>query len=108
MGIGLSVFLVAIGAILRFAVHASVNRISIHSVGVILMIAGAVGLVVTLTIFAPRRRITGVADRTVTDPAVIGSQVVITERLTPGQLPPSTDRAQLNAVRPPAATQRRH
>ncbi len=56
MGIGASVFLLAVGAILTFAVHASVSGIAIHTVGVILMIAGALGLIVTLTIFAPRRR----------------------------------------------------
>jgi len=56
MGIGVAVFLIAIGAILTFAVHASVTGISIVVVGVILMIAGGIGLLVTLTIFAPRRR----------------------------------------------------
>ncbi len=56
VGIGASVFLIAVGAILTFAVHASVSGIAIHTVGVILMIAGALGLIVTLTIFAPRRR----------------------------------------------------
>jgi len=56
VGIGASVFLIALGAILTFAVHASVSGIAIHTVGVILMIAGALGLIVTLTIFAPRRR----------------------------------------------------
>lgn len=56
MGIGPSVFLIAVGAILLFAVHATVSGIAIHTVGVILMIAGAIGLVVTMTIFAPRRR----------------------------------------------------
>jgi len=56
MGIGVSVFLIAIGAILTFAVHATLSGISIQTVGIILMIAGAIGLLVTLTIFAPRRR----------------------------------------------------
>jgi hypothetical protein len=56
MGIGVSVFLIAVGAILAFAVHASVNGIDVQTVGVILMIAGGIGLVVSLAIFAPRRR----------------------------------------------------
>ena len=59
MGIGVAVFLIAAGAILTFAVHATLSGISIQTVGVILMIAGALGLVVTLTIFAPRRQATG-------------------------------------------------
>lgn len=56
MGIGVAVFLIAIGAILTFAVHAAVSGISIPVVGIILMVAGAIGLIVTLTVFAPRRR----------------------------------------------------
>jgi hypothetical protein len=47
-GIGTSVFLLAIGAILAFAVNASISGISLTAVGVILMIAGAIGLVVSL------------------------------------------------------------
>ncbi|MDQ1487315.1 MAG: hypothetical protein QOJ62_3008 [Actinomycetota bacterium] len=67
MGIGVSVFLIAVGAILTFAVHATVTGVGLHTVGIILMIAGAIGLLVTLTIFAPRRRATIVDDR-VADP----------------------------------------
>ena len=55
MGIGVSVFLLAVGAVLAFAVHATVAGLDIHVVGWILMAAGAVGLIMTATIFAPRR-----------------------------------------------------
>jgi hypothetical protein len=48
MGIGTSVFLLAVGALLAFAVSADVSGISLSAVGVILMIAGVVGLVVAL------------------------------------------------------------
>jgi len=66
MGIGVSIFLIALGAILTFAVHASVSGVSIQTIGVILMIAGALGLIVTLMIFAPRRR-AGVVEERVYD-----------------------------------------
>lgn len=56
MGIGASVFLIAVGAILAFAVNATVSGISIHTIGYILMIVGAIGLLTSLLIFAPRRR----------------------------------------------------
>jgi len=56
MGIGVSIFLMAVGAILAFAVHATVSGISIQMVGAILIIAGLVGLLTTLFIFGPRRR----------------------------------------------------
>lgn len=63
MGIGVAVFLIAVGAILTFAVHATVSGISIQTVGIILMVVGAIGLVVSLAIFAPRRRSSVIEDR---------------------------------------------
>lgn len=55
MTIGASIFLIAVGAILKFAVTTSVAGISIQTVGVILMIAGAVGLLIGLFLIANRR-----------------------------------------------------
>jgi uncharacterized membrane protein len=81
MGIGLSVFLIAVGAILTFAVHATVSGLGIQAVGIILMIAGALGLVVTMTIFAPRRRATVVEDRTVTTDPLVAERPVTRERI---------------------------
>jgi Domain of unknown function (DUF6458) len=43
MGIGVSIFLVAVGAILAFAVSADVSGVDIHTIGWILMIVGIVG-----------------------------------------------------------------
>jgi hypothetical protein len=48
MGIGTSIFLMAVGAILRFAVTVTTNGINLHTVGVILMIVGALGLLLSL------------------------------------------------------------
>ncbi|MCU1377745.1 MAG: hypothetical protein JWN29_728 [Acidimicrobiales bacterium] len=48
MGIGTSIFLMAVGAILRFAVTVTTNGINLHTVGVILMIVGALGLLFSL------------------------------------------------------------
>jgi hypothetical protein len=44
MGIGVSIFLLALGAILAFAVDVQANGIDINTVGVILMVVGAIGL----------------------------------------------------------------
>ena len=64
MGIGTSLFLIAVGAILKFAVDATVSGIEIATVGVILMIVGVVGLLISLFFLSSARR--GVAtDRTV-------------------------------------------
>jgi hypothetical protein len=48
MGIGTSLFLVAVGAILDFAVTAHARGFNINTVGVILMIVGIAGLVISL------------------------------------------------------------
>jgi hypothetical protein len=52
MTIGSSVFLIALGAILRYAVTLTVAGVNVQMVGLILMIAGAIGLVVGLFMFA--------------------------------------------------------
>ncbi len=56
MGIGVSIFLIAVGAILAFAVNATFSGIDISTIGYILMIVGVIGLLTSLLIFGPRRR----------------------------------------------------
>jgi hypothetical protein len=78
MGIGASVFLIAVGAILTFALDVSVSGLDLSTVGVILMIAGAIGLAASLLIFrgpglGGRRTVvsdTFVEDDVVVDPGV--------------------------------------
>jgi hypothetical protein len=48
MGIGTSLFLIAVGAILDFAVTVQARGFNINTVGVILMIVGGIGLVISL------------------------------------------------------------
>jgi len=48
MGLGTSIFLIAVGAILNFAVNWQVRNVDLHMVGTILMIVGAIGLVFSL------------------------------------------------------------
>lgn len=50
MTIGFSLFLIAVGAILRFAVTATVVGIDLQTVGVILMIIGVIGFVIALAL----------------------------------------------------------
>jgi hypothetical protein len=59
MGIGAGLFLIALGAILTFAVEAEVSGIDISVVGVICMAIGAVGIILTMLFWrdnAPYRR----------------------------------------------------
>lgn len=51
MGIGASVFLIAIGAILTWAVNVTVSGLDLSTIGVILMVVGGIGLVTSLLIF---------------------------------------------------------
>lgn len=53
--IGSSLFLIAVGAILKFAVTASIGGIDLQTVGVILMIVGIVGLIVGVLLLMNRR-----------------------------------------------------
>jgi len=48
MGIGTSLFLVAVGAILYFAVNADIEGLDISTVGLILMVVGLIGLAISL------------------------------------------------------------
>jgi hypothetical protein len=48
MGIGVSLILIAVGAVLAFAVHASSSGFDIHTVGYILLAVGAIGILISL------------------------------------------------------------
>jgi uncharacterized membrane protein len=56
MRIGASLFLIALGAILKFAVTHRVNGVNVGTVGVVLMIVGIIGLLITLAMLSMRRR----------------------------------------------------
>lgn len=55
MTIGTSLLLIAIGAILKYAVTAHVEGVNLHTVGLILMIVGIVGLMIGLFLFGRGR-----------------------------------------------------
>ena len=56
MRIGSSLVLIAIGAILKFAVTTSVSGINLSTVGVVLMLVGGAGLVISLILATTSRR----------------------------------------------------
>jgi Domain of unknown function (DUF6458) len=63
--IGTSLLPIAVGAILRFAVHMSTKGFDLHTIGLILMIVGVIGLVLSLlwmTMWADRRRVSAHPD----------------------------------------------
>lgn len=48
MGIGTSIFLIAVGAILTYAVNVQAEGVNLDTVGVILMVVGAIGVLLSL------------------------------------------------------------
>ncbi|HEX2904988.1 MAG TPA: DUF6458 family protein [Jatrophihabitans sp.] len=56
MRIGASLLLIAVGAVLKFAVTKHVNGVDLGTIGVILMVVGVVGLLITLVLMSTRRR----------------------------------------------------
>ena len=70
MGMGTSVFLIAVGAVLAFAVNATVQGLNIVTVGWILMAVGALGVLLSIAYWdswggfgGPRRTRTTIVER---------------------------------------------
>jgi hypothetical protein len=55
MGIGFSIFLIAVGAIITFAVDVVVSGLNLNAVGIILMVVGGIGLVWSLVVATSAR-----------------------------------------------------
>jgi hypothetical protein len=70
MGLGVGIFLTAIGAILAFAVNADVSGVNIHTVGWILMIVGIAGVVLSMIFWSSWGGPGGLRRRTVVDDGV--------------------------------------
>lgn len=65
MTTGTSILLIALGAILKFAVTATVSGISLATVGTILIVVGVVGLLISMLWLMSRRRGAVVSERVV-------------------------------------------
>jgi hypothetical protein len=48
MGIGVSLLLIAAGAVMAFAVHVSGHGFNIHTIGIILLVVGAIGALLSM------------------------------------------------------------
>ena len=76
MGLGVSIFLIALVAILAFAVNVSVSGLELSTIGFILMVVGAIGLVASLIMFGP-----GVAGRrTVVEEGYVDDDPMVSRR----------------------------
>jgi hypothetical protein len=77
MRIGGSLFLIALGAVLKFAVTYQTSGVNLSTVGVILMVVGIIGLVLTLIMMSTRRRTDVVHERTAPGVATVDDPVVV-------------------------------
>jgi hypothetical protein len=89
VGIGASIFLIALGAVLAFAVNVSVSGIDLDAIGVILMIVGIVGLIASMLLlngggggwYGGGRRTTVVDDAYVdAEPPVVSRRRIVRRR----------------------------
>ncbi len=95
MAIGSGIFLIAVGAILAFALNESVEAVNLELVGYILMAVGVLGIVISLAVNAQNRKRTTVteqhvqADRPAAQPPA-GTSGSVTERREepPNSAPP--------------------
>jgi len=52
MGIGVGIFLIAVGAVLAFAIHVTTSGVDLHTIGIILMVVGGLGVLVSLVFWS--------------------------------------------------------
>ena len=95
MGISVSILLIAVGAILTWGVTAEAEGLDVNAIGVILMIVGLLGLVISMIFWSSwggfRRRaayVEGGPVRSTTDAAPRRTTVVEEEDVAPGPPPP--------------------
>lgn len=78
MTIGAGILLIAVGAILRFGISTvATHGFGIHTIGVILMVVGALGVVLWLLVWAPWA------------PRARSRRTVYREEIPPDEVPPT-------------------
>ena len=83
MGIGTSIFLIAVGAILTFAIDVDTSgAVNLDTVGIILMVVGVIGAILSMMFWSSwggrgySRRTTVVDDQPVTRTRVVEDEVI--------------------------------
>ena len=71
MGIGVSLILIAVGAVLAFAVHVTTSGFNVHTVGYTLLIVGAIGALLSLVFWSSWGGVGGGRRRTVVEDEVV-------------------------------------
>jgi hypothetical protein len=79
VGVGVSIFLIAVGAILTWAVNASVSGLEIQTIGVILMVVGGLGLVLSMLFWSSWGGFAGRTHTTTVEQAPVARRTVVDE-----------------------------
>jgi uncharacterized protein DUF6458 len=72
MGIGVSLFLIALGAVLAFAVHVTTSGFNVNTIGYILLVVGIVGALLSMIFWSSWGGVGGARRTTVVDDAPVG------------------------------------
>ena len=78
MGIGVSLILIAVGAVLAFAVHVTTSGFNVNTVGYILLVVGIVGGLISLAFWSSWGGVGG-RRRTVVDEGPVARQRTVVE-----------------------------
>lgn len=78
MGIGVSLILIAVGAVLAFAVHVTTTGFNVNTIGYILLVVGAVGALISLVFWSSWGGVGG-ARRTVVDEGPVSRRRTVVE-----------------------------
>ena len=81
MGFGVSIFLIAVGAILTWAVDATVSGLEIQTIGVILMVVGGLGLVLSMLFWSAWGGFGGRTRTTTVERAPVGRRTVVEDEV---------------------------
>lgn len=79
MGIGVSLILIAVGAVLAFAVHVTTSGFNVNTVGYILLIVGVVGALISLIFWSSWGGVGGGRRRTVVDEGPVTQRRTVVE-----------------------------
>src|SRR5690348_14015196 len=71
VGIGVSLILIAVGAVLAFAVHVTTSGFNVNTVGYILLVVGAIGALISLMFWSSWGGVGGGRRRTVVEDEVV-------------------------------------
>lgn len=81
MGIGVSLILIAVGAVLAFAVHVTTSGFNVNTVGYILLVVGVIGALISLVFWSSWGGVGGSRRTVVEDGPVARRRTVVEDEV---------------------------